>query len=686
MTSRLQNKLLQDPPDAHKNLGRSYKRIDFEFLRKIGDGAYGQVWKVKHKKTSALFALKQVPKAKVVGILQQFSREVNILYKLSHPHIIKLLTHFEDDKCFYLIMELIEGGTLFHKLYREKNLLEATAAQYFREVVLAVEYLHSQNPPIVHRDIKPENILLDREGRIKLIDFGWANYCERQGRTRKTFCGTSEYMPPEIIGNIGHDTSADIWCLGVLLYEMLVGTTPFKNSEREEMSRMIVQDMVRFPQWLSSLSADLIGLMLTKDYERRPSIYEIKHHLWLKSIEPIRPTIVQHFEKSEVLANVTTKEIEYKKDYTTEATDSGESEGEFEGKYAGKKRKKSLEKMRENVLAENAETNRNKEKFEIVFAMMNMEKEKLTQLEEKISKKRKENSQLSNTHIELCSKIFDANLEVNRLEGVDINELAERKKSMQRKMLETGKECKIYRLKLDELRKKVNKESVSIANNEFILQKLKNTFEQITNAAKHESNDKKSSENELKISIEFLKQQLIEKTSVLSSFCPEELLVAKDISSFIKARMDMINDMTREISKKIEFAEEKANDVEQMIQELKINYDMKKGEICRNRQNCKDKITQNQRIEKEVKRSKYRKNSEETRKNLKFSLNESKLLNFPIDHTDIEKAQDRIKVLFTQNLKSKISRLEKITFRKIKNRSELQAEILKNHEVINCNV
>ena len=170
--NKLQNKLLFDPPDIALKSGFSFRRIEFEFLKKIGDGAFGQVWKVKHKQTNKLFALKQVPKAKVSKMLPQFRRELFILYEISHPHIIKLLTHFEDDKCFYLVMELLEGGTLFHKLYREKNLIESTAAQYFREIVLALEYLHSRNPAIVHRDIKPENIMIDKDGSIKIIDFG----------------------------------------------------------------------------------------------------------------------------------------------------------------------------------------------------------------------------------------------------------------------------------------------------------------------------------------------------------------------------------------------------------------------------------------------------------------------------------------------------------------------------------
>ena len=94
------------------------------------------------------------------------------MYSIDHPHIVKLFSHFEDEKYCYLLMELVEGGNLFHKLTRENILLERVAAQYFREIVLAIEYLHTRSPSIIHRDIKPENILIDKSGRLKLTDFG----------------------------------------------------------------------------------------------------------------------------------------------------------------------------------------------------------------------------------------------------------------------------------------------------------------------------------------------------------------------------------------------------------------------------------------------------------------------------------------------------------------------------------
>ena len=140
-------------------------------------------------------------------MLPQFRREVSIMYEVNHPHIVKLFTHFEDSKNFYLLMELLEGGSLFHKLYQQKTFSEKVACRYFYQVLIAIEYLHNRSPPIIHRDIKPENILIDKNGRVKITDFGWANYLSA---TRNTTCGTLEYLPPEIVEERPHDLSADI--------------------------------------------------------------------------------------------------------------------------------------------------------------------------------------------------------------------------------------------------------------------------------------------------------------------------------------------------------------------------------------------------------------------------------------------------------------------------------------------
>ena len=162
---------------------------------------------MKNKITGKLYALKIVQKSKVSKILTQFRREVSIMYEVEHPHIVKLYTHFEDFKNFYLLMELLEGGSLFHKLFKEKGFSEKQGCEYFCQITSAISYLHKRSPPIIHRDIKPENILLDNKGNIKITDFGWANYLTS---TRYTTCGTLEYLPPEIIEERVHDLSVDI--------------------------------------------------------------------------------------------------------------------------------------------------------------------------------------------------------------------------------------------------------------------------------------------------------------------------------------------------------------------------------------------------------------------------------------------------------------------------------------------
>ena len=240
MVSRVKSsrRLLFPPPSVLSGAEREAQVTDFESLtqKAIGEGAFGEVYKVRHKATKNMYAIKVISKEKILAsnMLPHIRREIRIMYSLTHPHIVKLYNHFEDDKNFYLVLELASGGTLWQRLARFKSFDEASAAQYLREVILAVEYLHSRDPPIIHRDIKPENILLDkegREGRVKLADFGWSNFFNTD-RTRMTYCGTLDYLAPEMINQQGHSTKLDIWNLGVLLYELLTGTAPFQASNQ----------------------------------------------------------------------------------------------------------------------------------------------------------------------------------------------------------------------------------------------------------------------------------------------------------------------------------------------------------------------------------------------------------------------------------------------------------------------
>ena len=237
---------------------------------------------MRHKISRELYAIKVVNKKKVVdaNLLPQLRREIRIMYSLSHPHIIKLYNHFEDDNNFYLVLELAEGGTVFQKLAKFKSFDEAAAAQYMREIILAVEYLHSRDPPIIHRDIKPENLLLDKEGRdgrIKLADFGWSNFFNSD-RTRMTYCGTLDYLAPEMINQQGHTTSLDLWNLGVLLFELLTGSAPFQASNQAAMFEKILKVRITFPKNFPPLAKDLISKLLKAVPDERISLVEVMNH------------------------------------------------------------------------------------------------------------------------------------------------------------------------------------------------------------------------------------------------------------------------------------------------------------------------------------------------------------------------------------------------------------------------
>ena len=209
--NKLKKRLLFLSPSVSNNSERECTVNDFQSLSRkaIGEGAFGQVFKVRHITTSSLYAIKVVSKAKIIerGMIEQLKREVRIMYSLNHPNIIKLYNHFEDEKNVYLILELAEEGNLFQRLCKFKSFDERTAAQYLREIALAVQYLHSLDPPIIHRDIKPENIFLDIHGKGKLGDFGWSSVYDSE---RCTYCGTLEYLAPEMIDRIGHGLKLDM--------------------------------------------------------------------------------------------------------------------------------------------------------------------------------------------------------------------------------------------------------------------------------------------------------------------------------------------------------------------------------------------------------------------------------------------------------------------------------------------
>ena len=228
----VKNRFLPLPESAAKGLEHEAKITDFEILKELGSGSFGNVYLVKHKQTQAEYAIKAIDKRNKTNQEEKpyFRREVEVMYKIHHPNVVKLFGHFEDNNYCYFIMEYISKGNLFGLIPQDKKkrISSQISASLMKDIISAVYFLHNMNPPIIHRDIKPENVLLTENLVAKLTDFGWSNYIQEDEK-RTTVCGTPIYLAPEIIKEQGHDEKVDIWCLGVLLFELSTGGGDTRN-------------------------------------------------------------------------------------------------------------------------------------------------------------------------------------------------------------------------------------------------------------------------------------------------------------------------------------------------------------------------------------------------------------------------------------------------------------------------
>jgi len=211
------------------------------------------------------------------GIEHQLKREIEIQSHLRHKNILRLYGYFYDSSRVYLILEYAAGGELYSKLKQEKRFDEKTAAKYIVQIVEALQYCHTKH--VIHRDIKPENLLLGGNGEIKIADFGWSVHAPTS--KRMTLCGTLDYLPPEMIERTGHDNSVDIWSLGVLLYEFLVGRPPFESENERETTMKISQVQVNFPEWVSEEAKDLVSQLLVHDADKRLPLQKLREHPFL---------------------------------------------------------------------------------------------------------------------------------------------------------------------------------------------------------------------------------------------------------------------------------------------------------------------------------------------------------------------------------------------------------------------
>ncbi len=283
------NRFLPIQKSVLKGLEPEPKISDFHILKDLGSGSFGRVLLAQHKITQAKYAIKTIDKRNQSNIKAQsyFKREIEIMYKVHHPNVVKLFGHFEDNNYCYFIMEYIEAGNLFSFVPKNsKKLSLKQIASIMKDVISAVYYLHHMQPKIIHRDIKPENILLDKGMVAKLTDFGWSNYYNQGEYKRATLCGTFAYLAPEIINKSGHDEHVDIWCIGVLLYELLTGETPFKGYDMDTLRKNINRLKIKWSKDLGKDASDLIYKILKYTPEERLTLRQIINHPFFTKFFP----------------------------------------------------------------------------------------------------------------------------------------------------------------------------------------------------------------------------------------------------------------------------------------------------------------------------------------------------------------------------------------------------------------
>lgn len=229
---------------------------DFDIGRSLGRGKFGYVYLAREKKTKYIVALKILFKSQLSksSVEHQLRREIEIQSHLRHPNILRLFGYFYDDTRIYLIMEFAARGELYKYLQSQTRFDEATTARYIYSLSSALEYCHSKH--VIHRDIKPENILVDFKGDLKIADFGWSVHAPQNRRT--TFCGTLDYLPPEMIEGKEHDHTVDLWSLGVLMYEFLCGNAPFVADTHGDTYKRICRVDLQFPSHVAPDAQDLM--------------------------------------------------------------------------------------------------------------------------------------------------------------------------------------------------------------------------------------------------------------------------------------------------------------------------------------------------------------------------------------------------------------------------------------------
>ena len=276
-------------PTQSQSPSNSISIEDFQVLKLLGKGSFGKVLLVKYLNNNKIYAMKILKKEEIIkrNQINHTKTERLLLEKLNHPFIASLQFAFQDSQKLYLVTEFLQGGELFFHIKRKKCFKESPAKFYMAQIFLAIDYLHKAG--YIYRDLKPENILIDKEGNIKLTDFGLSKMIpnEENNINSNTICGTLEYMAPEIIKGKNYDKSADWYSFGIVLYQMICGDVPFKLKSRN-IDEISYETDIKYPEKISNEAKDIISKLLEIEPEKRlgyKSSDEIKNSAFFNEVD-----------------------------------------------------------------------------------------------------------------------------------------------------------------------------------------------------------------------------------------------------------------------------------------------------------------------------------------------------------------------------------------------------------------
>jgi len=269
--------------------GIKLKVTDFQKLKLLGKGSFGEVYLVKFKKNNKLYAMKILDKNDIIEKHQEEHTKIerDLLTRINCPFIVNIKFAFQDKDNLYIITDFMQGGELFFHLHKEKRFKDEKAKFYIIEIILAIEYLHKNK--MLYRDLKPENVLIDTNGHIKLTDFGLSKIIQKPKEKAYTICGTPQYLAPEVLSDKGYDCTVDWWSLGCVLYELLVGRSPFRILLGDSLNEDFYKKKILIPDYVSDEAQDLITKLLIINPLKRlgygeDGAYKIKQHPYFKGI------------------------------------------------------------------------------------------------------------------------------------------------------------------------------------------------------------------------------------------------------------------------------------------------------------------------------------------------------------------------------------------------------------------